>query len=113
MFDFIIEKMHDPRLMTMLFAAIAAGATVFTLVSPLFADDGLNKRMRAVADERERIRLRERDRMAKSEKGFAAAVAEAGRAEGGRGFQPRASGWRRRPRATSWSWPASAAKRPT
>jgi tight adherence protein C len=68
MLEFIIEKMHDPRLMTMVFAAIAAGATVFTLISPLFATDGLNKRMRAVADERERIRLRERDRMAKSEK---------------------------------------------
>jgi tight adherence protein C len=68
MLEFIIEKMHDPRLMTMVFAAIAAGATVFTLISPLFASDGLNKRMRAVADERERIRLRERDRMAKSEK---------------------------------------------
>lgn len=68
MLDFIIEKMHDGRLMTMLFAAIAAGATVFTLVSPLFATDGLNKRMRAVADERERIRQRERDRLAKTEK---------------------------------------------
>jgi tight adherence protein C len=68
MLEFIIEKMHDGRLMTMIFAAIAAGATVFTLVSPLFATDGLNKRMRAVADERERIRQRERDRLAKTEK---------------------------------------------
>jgi tight adherence protein C len=68
MLEFIIEKMHDGRLMTMIFAAIAAGATVFTLVSPLFATDGLNKRMRAVADERERIRQRERDRLAKAEK---------------------------------------------
>jgi tight adherence protein C len=55
MLEFIIEK-------------IAAGATVFTLVSPLFATDGLNKRMRAVADERERIRQRERERLAKTEK---------------------------------------------
>ena len=68
MLEFIIEKMHDGRLMTMIFAAIAAGATVFTLISPLFATDGLNKRMRAVADERERIRQRERDRLAKAEK---------------------------------------------
>src|SRR5688572_15888425 len=68
MLEFIIEKMHDGRLMTMIFAAIAAGATVFTLISPLFAADGLNKRMRAVADERERIRQRERDRLAKAEK---------------------------------------------
>jgi tight adherence protein C len=68
MLDFILDKMHDARLMTMLFAAIAAGATVYTLVSPLFAADGLNKRMRAVADERERIRQRERERLARTEK---------------------------------------------
>jgi tight adherence protein C len=68
MLDLIIAKLHDPRFMTMIFAAIAAGATVYTLISPLFAADGLNKRMRAVADERERIRQRERDRLARSEK---------------------------------------------
>ncbi|MDQ8727007.1 type II secretion system F family protein [Bradyrhizobium sp. LHD-71] len=68
MIDFLIEKMHDGRLMTMIFAAIAAGATAFTLISPLFATNGLNKRMRAVADERERIRQRERERLAKAEK---------------------------------------------
>jgi tight adherence protein C len=68
MLDFLIQKLHDPRLLTMLFAAIAAGATAFTLISPLFASDGLNKRMRAVADERERIRQRERDRLARAEK---------------------------------------------
>lgn len=68
MLELLIDKMHDARLMTMIFAAIAAGATVFTLISPLFATDGLNKRMRAVADERERIRQRERDRLAKAEK---------------------------------------------
>jgi tight adherence protein C len=68
MLDFLIAKMHDTRTMLMVFAAIAAGATVFTLISPLFAKDGLNKRMRAVADERERIRQRERDRLSKSEK---------------------------------------------
>lgn len=68
MIEFIVQKMHDGRLMTMLFAAIAAGATAFVLVQPLFATDTLNKRMRAVADERERIRQRERERLAKAEK---------------------------------------------
>jgi tight adherence protein C len=68
MLDLIIQSVNNPRLMTMLFAAIAAGATVFSLISPLFANDGLNKRMRAVADERERIRQRERDRLARTEK---------------------------------------------
>jgi tight adherence protein C len=68
MIDFLITKMHDPRFMTMLMAAIAAAATAYTLVMPLFAGEGLAKRMKAVASERERIRQRERDRLAKSEK---------------------------------------------
>ncbi|MCS3933546.1 tight adherence protein C [Bradyrhizobium elkanii] len=54
--------------MTMLLAAIAASATVYTLVMPLFAGEGLAKRMKAVASERERIRQRERERLNKSEK---------------------------------------------
>ena len=68
MIDFIITKMHDPRFMTMLLAAIAASATAYTLIMPLFAGEGLAKRMKAVASERERLRQRERDRLAKSEK---------------------------------------------
>jgi tight adherence protein C len=54
--------------MAMLLAAIAASATAYTLVMPLLAGEGLAKRMKAVASERERIRQRERDRMNKSEK---------------------------------------------
>src|SRR5256885_6916837 len=68
MIEFLITKMHDARFMTMLLAAIAASATAYTLVMPLFAGEGLAKRMKAVANERERIRLRERERLAKSEK---------------------------------------------
>src|SRR2546423_2816585 len=68
MVEFIIEKMHDGHLMAMLLAAVAAGATVFTLVMPLLATDQLDKRMKSVADERERIRQRERDRLARTEK---------------------------------------------
>jgi tight adherence protein C len=52
----------------MLLAAIAASATAYTLIMPLFAGEGLAKRMKAVASERERLRQRERDRLAKSEK---------------------------------------------
>jgi tight adherence protein C len=68
MIDFLIAKLHDARFMTMLLAAIAASATCYTLIMPLFAGEGLAKRMKAVASERERIRQRERDRLAKSEK---------------------------------------------
>ncbi len=48
----------------MLFAAVAATATVLTLAMPFVFVDPLDKRMRAVALEREKIRLRERERMA-------------------------------------------------
>lgn len=68
MIQYLVDKLHDARFMTMLLAAIAASATAYTLIMPLFAGDGLNKRMKAVADERERIRQRERDRLNKAEK---------------------------------------------
>ncbi|MCA1412279.1 type II secretion system F family protein [Bradyrhizobium sp. NBAIM20] len=68
MVEFLVSKLHDVRFMTMLLAAIAASATVYTLVMPLFAGEGLSKRMKAVANERERIRQRERERLNKSEK---------------------------------------------
>ncbi|QQO14151.1 type II secretion system F family protein [Bradyrhizobium diazoefficiens] len=68
MVEFLVTKLHDAHFMTMLLAAIAASATVYTLVMPLFAGEGLAKRMKAVASERERIRQRERDRLNKSEK---------------------------------------------
>src|ERR1700761_7760883 len=68
MIQFLVDKIHDAHFMTMLLAAIAASATAYTLVMPLFAGEGLAKRMKAVASERERIKQRERDRMNKSEK---------------------------------------------
>jgi tight adherence protein C len=68
MIDFLIEKIHDPRFMVMVLAAIAASATAYTLITPFFAAEGLTKRMKAVASERERIRQRERERLSKSEK---------------------------------------------
>jgi len=68
MVEFLVSKLHDVRFMTMLLAAIAASATVYSLVMPLFAGEGLSKRMKAVASERERIRQRERDRLNKNEK---------------------------------------------
>src|ERR1700710_1342580 len=68
MIEFLVDKIHDVRFMTMLLAAIAVSATAYTLIMPLFAGEGLAKRMKAVASERERIRQRERDRLSKSEK---------------------------------------------
>src|SRR6266704_2354564 len=68
MIEVIVTKLHDPHFMTMLLAAIAVSATAYTLIMPLFAGEGLAKRMKAVASERERIRQRERERLAKTEK---------------------------------------------
>jgi tight adherence protein C len=59
-----LEHYIDPQFLIMLFAAIAAGATVLTLAMPLLARDPLSTRMKAVAFERERIRQRERERLA-------------------------------------------------
>ena len=68
MFSFLVDKLHDAHFMTMLLAAIAAGATAYTLIMPLLAGQDLSKRMKAVANERERIRARERERLSKTEK---------------------------------------------
>jgi len=68
MIEFLVDKLHDAHFMTMLLAAIAASATAYTLVMPLFAGEGLAKRMKAVASERERIRQRERERLNNGQK---------------------------------------------
>jgi tight adherence protein C len=64
MLDFFLSQATDPRILFMFFAAVAAGATVLTLAMPLLTTDTLDKRMKAVAIEREKIRQRERERMA-------------------------------------------------
>jgi tight adherence protein C len=62
MIEFLINALNVKTL-TMLFAAIAAAATVLTLAMPFVFVDQLGKRMHAVAIEREKIRQRERERM--------------------------------------------------
>jgi tight adherence protein C len=68
MYDILLEAVSNPRLLTMAFSAIAAIATVLTLAMPLLATDTLAKRMKSVALEREQLRQRERERMARGEK---------------------------------------------
>src|SRR3954471_2382168 len=68
MVEFLIEKLHDPKMMASVFAAIAAMATVITLAMPLLARNDLTKRMNAVSVEREKIRQRERERLARGDK---------------------------------------------
>jgi tight adherence protein C len=68
MIDFLFAIIGDKRIMAMICAAIAAGATVMTLAMPLLSGDALDKRMAGVAAEREKIRQRERERLARGDK---------------------------------------------
>jgi tight adherence protein C len=53
--------------MATVLVALAAGATVFTVAMPFVEGDPLGKRMKAVSVERDRIRARERERLAGSQ----------------------------------------------
>lgn len=63
MIDFIIQRFIDPRFLASLVFAMAAAATVLTLALPYLVNDGLRKRMKSAATEREALRQRERSRM--------------------------------------------------
>jgi tight adherence protein C len=64
MLDLIMEKLDDPHFLAGLFVAIGCAASVLALGMPLLQTDNLNRRMKLVGSERERIRQRERDRLA-------------------------------------------------
>ena len=68
MIDLLFAIFEDKRLLAMICAAIAAGATVITLAMPLLGGNQLEKRMAAVAAEREKIRQRERERLSRGDK---------------------------------------------
>ena len=65
---FVIERLHDPQFLAMMLAAIAAVATVLTLAMPLLSTDRLQSRMKTVALERDKIRQRERERLARGDR---------------------------------------------
>jgi tight adherence protein C len=60
--DFIIQRFIDPRFIASLIFSVAAAATVLTLALPYLNTDGLRRRMKSAALEREAIRARERAR---------------------------------------------------
>jgi tight adherence protein C len=62
-----LENALNAQTMMMVLAAVAAAATVLTLAMPFVFANPLDKRMKAVAVEREKIRQRERERMAKEQ----------------------------------------------
>ncbi|CAH1660822.1 Type II/IV secretion system protein TadC, associated with Flp pilus assembly [Hyphomicrobiales bacterium] len=59
----IVDRLVDPQFMLALLAAVAAAATVLTVAIPLTEGNNLQKRMKNVATEREKIRARERERL--------------------------------------------------
>jgi tight adherence protein C len=62
----LLSDALNTKTLTVVFAGIAAAATVLTLAMPYAFADSLGKRMKAVATEREKLRQRERERMAQS-----------------------------------------------
>ncbi len=60
----MFELLTDPHRLAAILVAIATFATIVTVALPLLSTDRLGKRMKSVASERERIRKRERERLA-------------------------------------------------
>ncbi|MEI8144013.1 MAG: type II secretion system F family protein [Alphaproteobacteria bacterium] len=68
MLSLIIDRVNDRDFMIQLFIAIAVGATALTFLMPLVSGDNLERRMKAVAVERGKIRDRERTRLNNGER---------------------------------------------
>ena len=64
------EQIEDPHTIAAALVAVATFATIMTIALPLLSTDKLDKRMRSVASERERIRAREREKLNASSKGL-------------------------------------------
>ena len=64
MLDFFIDSLSDPQTIFKIIIAIATAATVLTLAIPLMEGRAIDARMKAVSVERERIRSREREKLA-------------------------------------------------
>lgn len=62
-----MEALADPQTLISILAAVAIFATIITLAMPLLAKDELGTRMKSVAIERDKIRARERARLAEEQ----------------------------------------------
>ena len=63
MLDEVYNKLADQHFVASLLAAVAAAATIISLVLPWLETDTLGRRMKQVSSERERIRAREREKL--------------------------------------------------
>jgi tight adherence protein C len=64
MIDQILAKLGDPGFLATLLIAIGCATTVLLAFLPMLQKDNMARRIKAVSTERERIRLRERERLA-------------------------------------------------
>lgn len=65
MLALLVEKVTDPQFMLALLGGLAVAVTIMTVATPLLEGNALNKRMKNVATERDKIRARERDRLSR------------------------------------------------
>ena len=63
MLDSVLLKLSDGHFLAVLLASIGCAATVIMALTPFLQNDTLDRRIRAVSVERERIRMRERERL--------------------------------------------------
>ena len=68
MLETLHDKLSNGTTVLALIVAISIVATILTIALPLLDSDQLGKRMKSVATERERIRARERERLANKDK---------------------------------------------
>ena len=59
----MLNSLADPHTLATILVAVATFATILSVALPMVSPDRLDKRMKSVASERERIRLREREKL--------------------------------------------------
>jgi tight adherence protein C len=64
----LLETIAQPQFLIALLSAVAVFATILTVAMPMFAQNELQSRMKSVVTEREKIRQRERERLAAEQK---------------------------------------------
>jgi len=65
MLTLVVEKLTDIQFVLALLAGIAVAVTIVTVATPLAEGNALNKRMKHVSVERDKIRARERERLSR------------------------------------------------
>lgn len=69
MLDLVLAKIGDGHFMAVLLASIGCATTVVLAMLPFLQNDNLDRRIKAVGVEREKIRMRERERLMASHSG--------------------------------------------